>query len=364
MQGGLKSLYYIRNNKRKVIILATILTLFIVLIYVVDFFFEPTLSTGDRLSVDESQKMQSIYCISDDAASYNSDVQSLCDSLNKRDDVYAMKASSDYFKVIIPTGIFSKEIYYLDKKDIPTYIEKTGSKLVEGRLPQNKNEVAVDTKTLKNCGCELNGTFETGETIVGLLESDFYLAVGYNESRTCETIITFSDADTVNLRSICNNTGTNLTLQFEDYEKDEIDMDDLQGQITPSVNIITIFATLLIAICVVVYLVMSFRDRYDEWCLFRSIGFSGGQIYSSVMRELLIILALSVCAATVISALLILTITSLMFEPLGLIYHVILPKTLLKLVCLIVLLFGVCQIPLASAIHKVKTIDAIEEDVY
>lgn len=364
MQGGLKSLYYIRNNKRKVTVLATILTLFIVLIYVVDFFFDPTLTTGNRLTVDESRKMQSIYCISDEAETYNSDVKKLCDDLNKRDDIYAMRASSNSFTIVIPTGIFGKEIFYLDKNDIPTYIEKSGSKLVEGRLPQNKNEVVVDTKTLKNTECELNGKFETGETIVGLLESDFYLAVGYNDRKTYETIITFSDADKVNLRSVCKDIGTNLTLQFEDYEKDTADMEDIEGQITPSVNIITIFATLIIAICVVVYLVMSFRDRYDEWCLFRSIGFSGGQIYSSVMRELLIILAISLCAAAVLTSLIILTITSLMFEPLALIYHIILPQTLLKIVCLIAVLLGVCQIPLASAIHKVKTIDAIEEDVY
>lgn len=364
MQGGLKSLYYIKNNKRKVFILATILTLFIVLIYVIDFFFDPTLTTGDRLSVDESQKLQSIYCISDDASNYNKDVKSLCDSLNKRGDVYAIRAASSHFQIVIPTGIFGKEIYYLDKNDIPTYIEKSGSKLIEGRLPQNKNEVVIDTKTMKNGEYELNGKFETGETIVGLLESDFYLAVGYNEKTTYDTIVTFSDADTVNLRNICKDIGTNLTLEFEDHIKDEIDMEDIEGQITPSVNIITIFATLLIAVCVVVYLVMSFRDRHEEWCLFRSIGFSGGKIYSSVMRELLIIVTISVCAAAVITALLVLALTLLMFEPLGLIYHVFLPQTLLKLVCLVVVLLGVCQIPLASAIHKVKTIDAIEEDVY
>ena len=103
------------------------------------------------------------------------------------------------------------------------------------------------------------------------------------------------------------------------------------------------------------------QDRYSEWCLYRSLGYSQKEVYSLAFREFGICIGISVGLAAVITAVLCVIGAALMRSK-GMFYEYILPSVLLKILGIGTLLAGIMQIPLVIAMQKVKTIDAMEEE--
>ena len=106
------------------------------------------------------------------------------------------------------------------------------------------------------------------------------------------------------------------------------------------------------------------KDRQDEWCLYCSIGYSRKTIYFSILRELLF----SFVAALLIGAILIGISEVILYftivEPSGLKCCFFYPDVLFEILCTYVLLLGFLQLPVRIALWNIRTIDAMEDDLY
>ncbi|MDE7061591.1 MAG: hypothetical protein K2O71_08365, partial [Lachnospiraceae bacterium] len=106
------------------------------------------------------------------------------------------------------------------------------------------------------------------------------------------------------------------------------------------------------------------RDRHNEWCLYCSIGYSRGNIYLAVMRELIFTFGAAVLLGGIISLLAAVLLKRLIMVPQGLQCKIFHPETLAEILCTYVFLIGILQIPVRYALRRIRTIDAIEDDLY
>jgi hypothetical protein len=82
----------------------------------------------------------------------------------------------------------------------------------------------------------------------------------------------------------------------------------------------------------------------------------------SALKELLITFGLSLGFAAIITTLLILGCTLFLVEPIGLMSSPFMPGILFQIFCILVLIYGVLQLPLFLAMQRIRTIDEIKED--
>lgn len=92
--------------------------------------------------------------------------------------------------------------------------------------------------------------------------------------------------------------------------------------------------------------------------------FSRNVIYFSILRELAFTFAAAIAIGGVIISLSVVALDYALLIPLGLKCRYFYPRTLGEIFCSYVLLFGVLQIPVRYALYKIRTIDAIEDDLY
>ena len=81
------------------------------------------------------------------------------------------------------------------------------------------------------------------------------------------------------------------------------------------------------------------------------------------MRELLFTVCLAIVVGIVLTAVGALGIDMLLFSSKGVKCRYFYPGTIGEILCTYVLLIGVLQLPVRLALHKIKTIDAIDDDL-
>ena len=121
---------------------------------------------------------------------------------------------------------------------------------------------------------------------------------------------------------------------------------------------------MLLSISLFIVYTTYLRDRRDEWCLYSSIGYSRKTIYFSILRELLFTFAAALLIGAVIIVLAEIIINLVMIEPQGLKCRYFYPDTIVEILCAYTLLLGVLQIPVRYALFKIRTIDAMDDDLY
>ena len=109
---------------------------------------------------------------------------------------------------------------------------------------------------------------------------------------------------------------------------------------------------------------MYLRDRHNEWCLYCSIGYSRKEIYSLVMRELLFVFGIALVIGIGLAAAAVVAIDFFMLTPQGLKCKYFYPDAIVEILCAYVLLVGALQIPIRYALHRIRTIDAMDDDLY
>lgn len=387
MAQKLSAVKYVKNNKRRVSVLIVSLGLCFALVYITQFLLSSTEETFRQIASVEAEKVQYISLSADTLgiggaqgeelnALYAEKLDETAEKLKSRSGIKEVyRAPVAYFKIQMAVGEFAQEMPMLPREDIPAVLEHIGAELSEGRLPETDGEVVLSGSVMKNRGYEIGGVFNydyygDDYTIVGSLDYDGYFGCG----------ICKEDGVDLGERLVVLSEGINdmsAVLKEEGIETDEkkdVIVDRARGErvlkeeITDVIDGATTYVyvgiMLLLFISLAAVYAAYLRDRREEWCLYCSIGYSRAEIYFSIQRELLFTFVSAVIFGGAVIAVLLPVLDLSVIKPLGLRVKYFHPKTLGEIFCTYALLFGLLQIPVRSALYRIRTADAFEDDLY
>lgn len=384
----LSALKYIRNNKRRIAVLVVSLSLCFVLTYLTKFLLMATEETFHVCTIDNVKRVQYAYFA---GSSLGIDVENLndeeineqyleknlelCKTLKNHEGVEEVYYTQVLYNVIdAAVGSWSVEMPLVEKEQLKTIIEHWGVELCEGRMPENPGEIVLDKAAMRNGGYELNDYFDTSSydkayRIVGVLDSDSYLGYGLisEDYSVAKRLVIMSDGSIYDLSGLLREEGIVVRDTYDDI------VDSKQGEIllkqevtdviATSTDIIYIVIMVLLFLSLFIVYTMYLRDRHNEWCLYCSIGYSRKEIYRSIMRELLFSFGIAIAIGIVLIVISVVAVDLTMLNPKGIKCRYFYPYTLAEILCSYVFLIGVLQLPVRFALKRIKTIDALEDDL-
>lgn len=372
---------YIRNNKRRVSVLVVSLSLCIAIIYVVNFL----VMTADAMAKNVFLDTRKLSCVIGFTLNFEDDeyADKNNDELKKIwNDIYRENAQKldqeenivkaiPFYPVTIqispPVGMLGYNISLIEPENADVLLEHMGATLIEGHLPEKPNEIALDKATMLNRG------FSVGEkindfTITAILKCNYYFGYGIigNERYLGLNILT---------KECVEDATTLFPLIGREYNKDTDLLDDyntfmhdyevyVKKELVDSTKYIYVGIFILLFVSLFVVYTTYLRDRHNEWCLYCSIGYSRKSIYLSIMGELLFTFIVAILAGTVITTAMVFILDALMMRPKGMMCQYFYPDKILEILCAFVLFFGLLQLPIRYALYKIRTIDAMEDDLY
>lgn len=377
----LSPMRYIRNNKRRVSVLVVSLSLCIAIIYVVNFL----VMTTDAMSRNVFLDTRKLSCVIGFTLNFEDDeyADKNNDELKKIwNDIYRENAKKldqeenivkaiPFYPVNIqikpPIGTLGFNLPFIDTENADVLLEHMGATIIEGHLPEKPYDIALDKATMLNRG------FSVGEkindyTITAILKCDYYFGYGIigNERYTGLNILT---------KECVKDATTLFPLIGREYNKDTDLLDDyntfmhfyevnVKKELVDSTKYIYVGIFILLFVSLFVVYTTYLRDRHNEWCLYCSIGYSRRSIYLSIMGELLFTFIGAILAGTVITTAMVFILDALMMSPKGMMCQYFYPDKILEILCAFVLFFGLLQLPIRYALYKIRTIDAMEDDLY
>lgn len=389
MPQKLSAMKYIKNNVRRVVVLTVSLGLCFVLVYLTQFMLSTTEESFKRIVLGNTEKLQVISLagkttlgidtdhMSDEevAAVYVQRNRALAEQLKKTAGVKdAWYGEVIYCLITAAVGQMTYEIPLTEGEKIPEILEHFGAKLTEGRLPKQPGEIVLDRLSMKNNGYTLDGYFNERDyekyyKIVGVLECDTYFGCGIPAAdwsvRSAIVVLSegIDDMSAV-LRGIGIDTKENYDTVVDRKWGERFLQEEVIDVIGNSTGLIYIGIVILLLISLTVVYTTYLRDRHNEWCLYCSIGYSRGDIYRAVMRELLFTFGTALAAGGIISIFAAVLVRNAMLIPQGLQCKIFHPKTVLEILCTYTFLLGILQIPVRYALCRIRTVDAIEDDLY
>ena len=284
------------------------------------------------------------------------------------EDVFIVQTEYAYITSIV--GNYYIEIPMTNKKQMDMLLKHMGAELADGRLPEKEDEVVLDRKIIKNHGYKKGDTLNRNSDvkIVGIIECDYYFGCGIannNKTFTNPELCVVTDGTVHNLEKTIEKQGVILeNSEFIDLANGEKKLqDEIIDTISGSTNFIFAGIMVIVAILVVIVNISYMRDRRSEWCLYSSIGYSRKAVYYSILREMLFVFVTALLTAAVVSIILMKLLDIFLITELGLTCLYFIPETLIEILCAYIALFGILQIPVRFEIYKIKTIDAIDDDM-
>ncbi len=388
MSQKIPAFYYIKNNKRRVSVLVVSLAMFFIITYMSMFLLSTTSETF-RSVLTESTKYIQYILLTDKDLDIDAGIlqdgiteEDYMDAVNKKynsikgdfkkckgiEDVFIVQTEYAYVTSIV--GNYYIEIPMTNKKQMDILLKHMGAELVDGRLPEKKDEVVLDRKIIKNHGYKKGDTLNRNSDvkIVGIIECDYYFGCGIannNKTFTNPELCVVTDGTVHNLEKTIEKQGVILeNSEFIDLANGEKKLqDEIIDTISGSTNFIFAGIMVIVAILVVIVNISYMRDRRSEWCLYSSIGYSRKAVYYSILREMLFVFVTALLTAAVVSIILMKLLDIFLITELGLTCLYFIPETLIEILCAYIALFGILQIPVRFEIYKIKTIDAIDDDM-
>lgn len=381
MPQKLSALKYILNNKRRVLVLLFSLAMCAVLFYVADFLLNVSTETYRVILIDGRQKVQQIQ-LSSDTLDVDTEVEyqewlKLYEKANLElvEELKGVEGVEDVFfsmrrttSISAVVGVYSLDMPMLDRDEVPVYMEHMGAKLIDGRMPENDNELIFDEKVMKNRGFTL-GQELNNYKIVGVVECEYYFCCGVNEHDmdNSAVITILTDGSIEDMEAVVKDLGYDVDREHETIydlvEGRESLQKDIIDAIETSTNMVYFAIVVILSIAIIVVYVTYLRDRYNEWCLYCSIGFSRKEIYWSVMRELFITFGTAVVLGAVVSFVTMVVLDCTLVASLGLRCNYWYPGTIFEILCVYVAILALLQIPIRVALYKIRTIDAMDDDL-
>lgn len=285
------------------------------------------------------------------------------------DDAYEKQVIYGRYQGVV--GQMNYNFPLLDKEQIPAYLDHNDAKLIEGRLPEEDGEVALDKKIMVNQKLKigdyyLEEIFGKNFKIVGILKSDHMTCVGtpHGYANTGWYIVILCDEKTSYFQTLADEYG--LTLSDADYIDDMAKNQKVYGEevrdiILSVVKIISMIVGLFLAFAVTIAYISKLRNRINEYCLYASIGYSRKSIYGMMLREMLISFGFGGIMGLIFSIAISLLLKFTLLDSMGLMSREIYPEEFLKIGSLFILIIGVLQLPVLLYLRKIRTIDEIED---
>ncbi len=388
MSQKIPAFYYIKNNKRRVSVLVVSLAMFFIITYMSMFLLSTTSETF-RSVLTESTKYIQYILLTDKDLDIDAGIlqdgiteEDYMDAVNKKynsikgdfkkckgiEDVFIVQTEYAYVTSIV--GNYYIEIPMTNKKQMDILLKHMGAELADGCLPEKEDEVVLDRKIIKNHGYKKGDTLNRNSDvkIVGIIECDYYFGCGIannNKTFTNPELCVVTDGTVHNLEKTIEKQGVILeNSEFIDLANGEKKLqDEIIDTISGSTNFIFAGIMVIVAILVVIVNISYMRDRRSEWCLYSSIGYSRKAVYYSILREMLFVFVTALLTAAVVSIILMKLLDIFLITELGLTCLYFIPETLIEILCAYIALFGILQIPVRFEIYKIKTIDAIDDDM-
>lgn len=379
---------YLKNNKKRVATLIISLTLCIMLNYLTSFLLGISMETVKPLSYEVPKVMQYLsyndmdLLIGEDTevetydegiALFNAEIEKLAQKIeNECDNVkraFPAQVIEAQLRALFASWFFEGAL--MDKQYIEEYLGFYDAKLIEGRMPEGDGEVLLDSMTMKNNGYSIGDEIKhyTLYKIVGVVESDYNLICGtpHPDDDSAKQLFIFSEGIT-NLKNELSTIGIKFDsnrMYWTDYESSTKDFqENMVDAIEGSVNIVYAGIVILMCVALCVIYITFLRDRHSEWCLYASIGYSRKSIYFSILRELAFTFILSLVIGTVITALSVFLIDVLYITPSGLLGNYLDTEAIKDVLLDFIVFFAILQIPVRYALYRIKTIDALGDDLY
>lgn len=389
MPQKLSAMRYIKNNIRRVAVLIVSLGLCFVLVYLTQFVLSSTEESIRCILLKNTEKMQVLMLAGKTTLGIDTEGMSdseltiayaeknleVAEKLKKVADVKdAWFSEVLYCTISAAVGQMSYEMPLAEREKIPEILEHCGAKLVEGRLPENPGEVVLDRLSMKNNGFVLDGYFNEENyakyfKIVGIIDCETYFGCGIPSVEWSARPAVFVLSEGIDdMSAVLHTIGIDVRENYdtvvdvkwgEKFLKEEVI--DVIGN---STSIIYAGIVVLLLISLTVVYTTYLRDRHNEWCLYCSIGYSRKTIYGAVMRELLFTFGAALVLGGMLSLTAALVLNAVMMVPQGLKCRIFHPKTIAEILCIYAFLLGILQIPVRYALCKIRTIDAIEDDLY
>ena len=356
MPQKLSAINYIKNNVRRVVVLTVSLGLSFVLVYLTQFMLSTTEESFKRIVFQNTRKMQVMSfagktTLGIDAdnmgdeefiAAYIEKNRAVVEELKKNEGVKdAWYGKVIYCLITAAVGQMTYEMPLVEKEKIPEILKHFEAELIGGRLPEQPGEVVLDTYF--GCGIPYKDWAAGGMVVVlseGIEDMAEVLAgFGVNVKENFDTVV-------------------DMKWGKKFLQEEVVDV------IANSTQLIYMGIIILLLISLTVVYTTYLRDRHNEWCLYCSIGYSRGNIYCAVMRELLFTFGSAFILGGVISILAAILLKNFMLVPQGLQCKLFYPKTIVDIFCTWVFLLGILQIPVRYALYRIRTVDAIEDDLY
>lgn len=387
MPQKLSAMKYIKNNKRRTSVLVVSLCLCFVVTYLTNFLlstntesfrtlFEYTPKHIQYLNIAASSFGLDVRNLSNEelVPLYNEKVSGLMEGLREHENIKEVYYAEYLYSSVYPlVGSMSFEVPLVEKDEIPVILDHMDATLTEGRLPEHPGEIVLDSATVKNKDhYALNGNFYTDTDlfrIVGIIECDTYFGCGIPHPdlpRSTGIVVLSEGID--DFTPILAEEGINVRENYDtvqDYNYcQKMYKEEVLTAISDSTDYVYLGITLLLFIALFIVYTTYLKDRQDEWCLYFSIGYSRKTIYFAILRELLFtfVAALLIGAVLIGISEVILYVT--IVEPSGLKCCFFYPDVLFEILCTYILLFGFLQLPVRFALWKIRTIDAMEDDLY
>ena len=367
---------YIRNNRVRTTVLIISLSVFMLMIYCVNYviggigepFYQSDVAPYDRMQLVASK-------LDMNGADYETDeeylmeawnrARSACASIPRQDGVVDAKAFA-WQDVPLNSVIGSTSVdcfLFEDAKDCEEYLSHMDAKLVSGRMPEKAGEIVLEKRLINNHKNDNDLMKYMGDNyeVVGTVKSDYYLAFGIAQpgENDINELLLIEPGSQVNPKEAFEQSGYE-TSWFRDKAKALKNHEESIGAMGTVQTLLTAVSGALLLICVSVVLSLHIMDRHSEWCLLHSIGFSTGEIYVMALKEILICVAISVVTGTVLSALTVIGLHTFLYEPIGVAIKLWRGDAIPRILVVFLALIGVAQIPIFTGMRKIQTIDAIE----
>lgn len=388
MPQKLSAMKYIKNNKRRCSVLIVSLGLCFVMTYLTQFLLSTTEESFRPLLIENTKKLQYINIA---GSSYGLDVENtdeeeltllwnqknmeLAEKLATHEGVKKTYYAQILWGMVAPAvGNMTYEIPLVDKENVPTILEHFGTSVSKGRLPEHPGEIVLDEATMKNQNYILNDYFNQtslGENykIVGILDCDSYFGCGIpSDQHTQPYMITVLSDGIDDMSAHLKQEGIQVREKYDSVIDYQWGKEFMQKEIIEVIGTSTTFIyggiILLLSVSLCIVYTMYLRDRHNEWCLYCSIGYSRKTIYFSIMRELLFTFAAALLIGSIIIGFAQLVLFVVMIEPQGLKCKYLHWNTLGEILCTYILILGILQIPVRYALYKIRTIDAMDDELY
>lgn len=390
---------YLKNNKKRAAILILSFGLYFALLYVVQFFLHPSTYMYEAIAVHGAERIQSGYINSleklNEAMQLGMDMslwepereatyEELVAEINKGTDRLAElleeEGTADHVFVCTSYGIglnsFAGFNIYdaplLTREELVTFVEYLDLELIEGRLPEQPGEFLMDENMAKNGGFAVGDClYDEENKLVGIVEYDTYVAAGidYEEQEyPARTLYLLSNGTIPDLKEYFAKFGIQAgteqlnTIQiYADKVNAAKAVEEAAEEVQKPLSVMTYSIAFVLGLTVFFVYRLHVQDRYTEWCLYRSLGYSQKAVYALASREFGICMSFSIAFAGVVS-IVFCAVGAAVMRTKGMFYEYILPEVLLQILGIGILLCGVMQIPVVAAMRRVKTIDAMEVD--